>query len=166
MTTRFLAACFCSTVLAIALADSAAAQTKPSAESGETKEASGTAKGWDISGALQGKLLGGMNLQEMGQAAADLRAAAEAFERFGDSLNGTADRVATAIENTSRHHAEMSRDFDPFGYKAAFQTIQRQNEMIEKLYRLELRRLKHERRPDDSAKKRGKKKRKREMTRR
>lgn len=158
MTIRIVAVCLWSVFLAAALADSAAAQSKPNAEGSVPRESTEEARGWDISGALQGKLLGGMNLQELGQAASDLRMAAEAFERFGNSLNGTADRVATALENTSRHHAEMSRDFDPFGYKAAFQTIQRQNEVIAKLYRQELRRRKHEGKQEESPKKRDKKK--------
>ncbi len=58
------------------------------------------------------------------QAASDLRKAAEAAERFGTLLDGVAATIAESM-------AAMSREFDPFGYKSAFRTIEQQNEIIQ-----------------------------------
>ncbi|MCH8149157.1 MAG: hypothetical protein IH987_14435 [Planctomycetes bacterium] len=53
------------------------------------------------------------------KAAEYVRKAGEAFERFGGSLGGLADALAT-----------MSREFDPLGYKTAFRALGRQTEII------------------------------------
>ena len=60
----------------------------------------------------------------MAQAAADLRNAGEAFERFATSLGGAAETIATSL-------ATMSSEFDPFGYKTAFRTLGQQNVMLQ-----------------------------------
>ena len=61
---------------------------------------------------------------EMAQAAADLRKAGEAFERFANALDGSVEVIAKSL-------ATMSSEFDPFGYKTAFRTVGRQAEMIQ-----------------------------------
>ena len=75
------------------------------------------------------------------QAAADLRKAAEAFERFGDTLEGVSATIAGALVEVSEHHAKMSDAFDPFGFKTAFATIQEQNQTIQALHKVEIERL-------------------------
>jgi hypothetical protein len=81
---------------------------------------------------------------DMAQAASDLRKAGEAFERFGNSLDGIAGKVSESL-------ATMSSEFDPFGYKTAFRTIgqqmvviQQQNEIIRELQEQETKRLRNE----------------------
>jgi hypothetical protein len=59
------------------------------------------------------------------ESARDLRLAAEAGE-------GIAREVSGAVEASTFHLSEMSRQFDPFGFKAAFTTIQQQNETIQR----------------------------------
>ena len=61
---------------------------------------------------------------EVAQAAADLRKAGEAFERFAKSLDSLAESIAKSL-------ATMSSEFDPFGYKTAFRTIGHQAEMLQ-----------------------------------
>jgi hypothetical protein len=61
---------------------------------------------------------------EMAEAAADLRKAAEALERFANSPGGLVGRIAKSL-------ATMSSEFDPFGYKTAFRTVGQQAEMIQ-----------------------------------
>ena len=61
---------------------------------------------------------------ELAQAAADLRKAGEAFERFAILLDSLAESIAKSL-------ATMSSEFDPFGYKTAFRTIGRQTEMLQ-----------------------------------
>jgi len=67
---------------------------------------------------------GFFRIGEMAQAAADLRSACEALERFANSPNGLVESVAKSL-------ARMSSEFDPFGYKTAFRTVGRQAEMIQ-----------------------------------
>lgn len=62
---------------------------------------------------------------QMAQAASDLNQAGQAFDRFGDSLEVLAQSLA-----------DMSRGFDPFGYKTAFETIGQQNEIIQEQQQL------------------------------
>ena len=80
----------------------------------------------------------------MAQAAADLRNAGEAFERFATSLSGSAETIANSL-------ATMSSEFDPFGYKTAFRTLgqqtamlQQQRETIQSLQDREIERLQNE----------------------
>jgi len=61
---------------------------------------------------------------EMAQAAADLRKAGEAFERFANSPDGLVGIIAKSL-------ATMSSEFDPFGYKTAFRTVGQQAKMIQ-----------------------------------
>lgn len=63
-------------------------------------------------------------INEMAQAAGDLRNAGEAFERFAKLLNGVAETIATSL-------ATMSSEFDPFGYKTGFRTLGQQAEMLQ-----------------------------------
>lgn len=58
------------------------------------------------------------------EAAADLRKAAEALERFANSPDGLARIIVKSL-------AVMSSEFDPFGYKTAFRTVGQQAEMIQ-----------------------------------
>ena len=83
-------------------------------------------------------------LDDMAQAAADLRNAGEAFERFATSLGGSAETIAESL-------ATMSSEFDPFGYKTAFRTLgqqtamlQQQRETIQVLQERELERLQND----------------------
>ena len=83
-------------------------------------------------------------LNDMAQAAADLRNAGEAFERFAASLSGSAETIANSL-------ATMSSEFDPFGYKTAFRTLgqqtamlQQQRETIQSLQDREIERLQNE----------------------
>jgi len=83
-------------------------------------------------------------LNDMAQAATDLRNAGEAFERFATSLNGAAETIAKSL-------ATMSSEFDPFGYKTAFRTLgqqtamlQQQRETIQALQDREIERLQDE----------------------
>ena len=64
------------------------------------------------------------------RAASDLRSSGEAFDRLGRSLKELMPTIADALIEVSGHLAEMSSAFDPFGYKTAFQTIAKQNEII------------------------------------
>lgn len=85
-----------------------------------------------------------LQFSEMAQAAADLRNAGEAFERFAKSLSGVAETIANSL-------AIMSSEFDPFGYKTAFRTLgqqsvmlQQQRETIHALQEREIQRLQDE----------------------
>ena len=82
----------------------------------------------------------------MAQAAADLRKAGEAFERFANSADGLVDAIAKSL-------ATMSSEFDPFGYKTAFRTVSKQSEMLQQqrdiiqaLQEREIKRLRNENR--------------------
>lgn len=85
-----------------------------------------------------------LRIGEMAQAAADLRKAAESFERLADTLDGMVQIIAESL-------ARMSSEFDPFGYKTAFRTlgqqteiIQQQSELIRELQEREIERLQSE----------------------
>ncbi len=80
-------------------------------------------------------------LDEMAQAAGDLRVAGEAFERFANSLSRVAESIAKSL-------ATMSSEFDPFGFKTGFRTVgqqsamlQQQRELIQALQEREIERL-------------------------
>jgi len=77
----------------------------------------------------------------LAQTARDFRAGSEALERFGRSLESACNRLADAMEKVSEHHAEASREFDPFGFKTAFLTIQKQNEIMYRLQQREIRQV-------------------------
>ena len=87
-----------------------------------------------------------LRVNEMAQAAADLRNAGEAFERFAQALNGVVETIAKSL-------AAMSSEFDPLGYKTAFRTLgqqaamlQQQRDTIQALQAQEIERLQHENR--------------------
>lgn len=86
-------------------------------------------------------LLGGNDVVE---AAKDLRVAAETFERVIPSLERITSNLAEAFVVTSTSGAKMSEGFDPFGYKAAFQTIQQQQATVRSLHEAEVGRLERE----------------------
>jgi hypothetical protein len=94
-----------------------------------------------------GSLLGG----DVMRAANDFRMGSEALDRFGRALASINSRVAEAMVEISENLADASTGFDPFGFKTAFQTIQRQNEIlheqsatIQELQQQEIRRLRKE----------------------
>lgn len=83
-------------------------------------------------------------LEGAAKAAGDLRQAGDSFDRVANVLKDLVPPVMDSL-------AEMSRGFDPFGYKAAFQTIaqqnetiQRQQETIQELLRADIARLQRE----------------------
>lgn len=85
------------------------------------------------------------------QSAADLRAASESLEQFGQSLGKTTANIGGTSEVVAQHLAEMSSGFDPFGFQNAFKTIQQQTEVIrqqqeviQRLQQDEIKRLKRE----------------------
>ncbi len=95
---------------------------------------------------VQSTATGLFRIGEMAQAAADLRKAGEAFERFANSPDGLVGIIAKSL-------ATMSSEFDPFGYKTAFRTVGQQAEMIQQqrkviqaLQEQEIERLKSENR--------------------
>jgi hypothetical protein len=98
----------------LALAAANAYAQPPAAEQKPAAAATPPATGADLFG------FGGA-----AKAASDLRLAGEAFDRVAQLLRDLLPPAANAL-------AEMSRGFDPFGYKAAFQTIASQNEIIQK----------------------------------
>jgi hypothetical protein len=103
--------------------------------------------GQALSGSVFGALVGG----DVVRAADDFRKGSEALDRFGASLARIDSHIAAAAVNVSENLAAMSTGFDPFGFKTAFQTIQRQNEIvreqsatIQKLQQQEIKRLRKE----------------------
>ena len=101
------------------------------------------------------------NWASIAPAAADLRKASEALERFRDVLDSLSTMTASL--------ATMSSEFDPFGYKTAFrtlgqqtETIQQQHQMIQELQEREIARLRNE---NSRLKKESQKSRKRNKTR-
>ena len=65
------------------------------------------------------------------QMAVELRKASESLERFGSSLTDVSAVAATAANSTSQNLAAIGGEFDPFGFKTAFETIQQQNAVIQ-----------------------------------
>ncbi len=85
------------------------------------------------------------------QSAADLRAASESLEQFGQSLEKTTANIGSTSEVVAEHMAQISSGFDPFGFQNAFKTIQQQTEVIRqqqevirRLQQDEIKRLKRE----------------------
>lgn len=68
---------------------------------------------------------------EMLQTATELRKAGESMERFGESLERVSAVVEKTASSTSSNLAAIGGEFDPFGFKTAFETIQQQNEIIQ-----------------------------------
>lgn len=69
-----------------------------------------------------GSILG---IGKMTEAASNLRQAGEAFERFGKITERLGETIAFSM-------AQMSSEFDPFGYKTGFRALSQQAEMLEK----------------------------------
>jgi hypothetical protein len=73
-----------------------------------------------------------LRIGELSKSAADLRAASESAERLGESAGGIAEHIAASL-------ARMSSEFDPFGYKTAFRTLNQQaNSMMQLQAKIEL----------------------------
>jgi hypothetical protein len=93
-------------------------------------------------------LFGAMIGVDVARAANDFRLGSEALDRMAASLARINVRVAEATVEVSKNLATASSGFDPFGFKTAFETIQRQNEIvreqsatIQKLQQQEIKRL-------------------------
>lgn len=92
-----------------------------------------------------------LNLSDVLQSAAELRQAAESLERFGESMVKVSTVAERSAVTTSQNLAAIGGEFDPFGFKTAFLTIQQQNtiiqaqhEMIIKLQQQEIQRLRQQ----------------------
>lgn len=78
-----------------------------------------------------GSLSSALSLGDMLQSATELRQAAECLERFGDSMVKVSAVAERSVVSGSENLAAIGGEFDPFGFKTAFQTIQQQNEIIQ-----------------------------------
>jgi hypothetical protein len=90
--------------------------------------------------------------------AVELRKAGESLERFGESVHKVSTTAAEAAGSTSQNLAALGGEFDPFGFKTAFQTIQQQNLIIQAqsqtiiaMQRKEIRRLERQAGQPDTA---------------
>lgn len=101
----------------------------PVAVGQETKEADESTRPGGING-IAGLLQSG-SMSDVLQISSDLRTASQSLERFGASASQIAEVVAEASSSTSENMARMSEEFDPFGFKTAFRTIQQQNLIIQ-----------------------------------
>lgn len=81
---------------------------------------------------------------DMAGAAADLRKAGEAFERFGNALKAITPNITKALAEGSRNLANMGHAFDPLGLKTALTIIREQNQRIYALQKAEIQRLKEQ----------------------
>lgn len=81
-------------------------------------------------GGIAGLLQSG-SMSDVLQISSDFRTASQSLERFGESAGRIADVVGEASSTTSQNLARMSEEFDPFGFKTAFKTIQQQNMLIQ-----------------------------------
>lgn len=121
----------------------------------------GTAFGQEPAGADDGKkhvgapsvsdLLQRAKIDDIVLIATELRKASDSMKSFGESLNDVSVVTAEAAGTTSKHLAAIGGEFDPFGFKKAFETIQKQNaiiqaqsQMIIELQQKEIRRLQKE----------------------
>ncbi len=121
----------------------------------------GMASGQEPAGAADGKkdvgatgvsgLLQHANIDDIVLIATELRKASDSMKSFGESLNEISVVTAEAAGTTSKHLAAIGGEFDPFGFKAAFETIQKQNaiiqaqsQMIIELQQRKIRRLRKE----------------------
>ena len=85
-----------------------------------------------------------LGVGDMAPAAADLRKAAEAFERFGNALKTIVPTATKGLAEGSRNLSNMGQAIDPLGLKAALTIIREQNQTIQALQQAEIRRLKEE----------------------
>lgn len=110
-------------------------------------------------------LLQFLNANDILRIATELRKASESMKSFGESLNDVSTVAAEAAGATSKNLAAIGGEFDPFGFKTAFKTIQQQNAIIQaqsqiimELQQKEIRRLQQEnksaKRPKRSPRKR------------
>lgn len=113
-----------------------------------------------------GGLLQAFDIGEMAKAADNLKQAADSLQQFGNSMQVIAPIVSDAMTTTSDNMARMTAEFDPFGFKTSFLTIQRQNEiiqqqneLIQELLRKEIERLNAAERPMPRRKKGARRKR-------
>jgi len=92
----------------------------------------------------KGGLLDRLGVGDMAAAAADLRKAGEAFERFGNVLKAITPNITKALLEGSRNLASMGHAFDPLGLKTALTIIREQNQTIYALQKAEIQRLSQE----------------------
>jgi hypothetical protein len=108
----------------------ARAQEKPAAEAPETKPRPGAL---NLSTWLE---LGSAKAGELAQSASDLRKSAEAIQQTVALLERIMPTLGPVILGTTENMSRLSSEFDPFGYKTAFRTVQVQNEIIERQQQL------------------------------
>ncbi|MEZ6129713.1 MAG: hypothetical protein R3C59_13605 [Planctomycetaceae bacterium] len=77
-----------------------------------------------------------LTLGDMMQSATELRLAADSLARFGESMVKVSAVAERSVVSASQNLAAMGGEFDPFGFKTAFQTIQQQNEIIQAQYQM------------------------------
>ena len=92
----------------------------------------------------KGSLLNRLGAGDMAAAAADLHKAAQAFERFANTLKAITPSITRALLQGSRNLASMGHAFDPLGLKMALTIIREQNQIIYALQKAEIQRLKQE----------------------
>jgi hypothetical protein len=80
--------------------------------------------------------LGTAKAVELVQGASDLKKAAEASQRSLDSLERIMPSLSPLVLGTTENLSRLSSEFDPFGYKTAFRTVQSQNEVIQRQQQL------------------------------
>ena len=59
-------------------------------------------------------------------------------------MKGIVSTLSEGLAESIRNHAVMSDSFDPFGFKMAFKTIREQGQTIQRLQKVEIRRLRKE----------------------
>jgi hypothetical protein len=96
----------------------------------ESKVANKVTEAVDVS-SVSG-LLKSVSITDVLQISGDLRKSSESLEKFGESMKQVSTAVGKAASTTSENMAAMSAEFDPFGFKTAFKTIQLQNAIIER----------------------------------
>ena len=104
-------------------------------------------------------LLQFVNVSDMLQIAVELRKTSESLERFGKSMQSVSSVAAKAASSTSQNLAAIGGEFDPFGFKTAFETIQQQNDTIQAQHQIivemqqkEIRRLEQKNRSEKRSK--------------
>lgn len=106
------------------------AQEKQNQPAPETKPKQGAG---DLSTWLE---LGSSKASELVQGVSDLRKAAEASQKSLDSLERIMPILSPLVLGTTENLSRLSSEFDPFGYKTAFRTVQSQNEVIQRQQQL------------------------------
>lgn len=99
-------------------------------------------------------LLQSVDVSDIVQIVGELRKAGETMNSFAESFKEASVVAAEAADSTSQNLAAIGGEFDPFGFKTAFRTIQQQNAIIQaqskiimELQQKEIRRLKQQNQP-------------------